>query len=131
MIRTSSFSFYSEGIGASGTEGWKLFLMMVFGSFVAGATSEGGGSVAFPVMTLVLGIAPDIARDFSLMIQSIGMTAAMFGIFYSRIAIDWLAFKFATESSSDFNLLHQTSPEMSQRCFLSLYSLRSQYICSF
>ena len=32
-------------------------------------TSEGGGAVAFPVMTLALGIAPSVARDFSLMIQ--------------------------------------------------------------
>ena len=38
-------------------------------------TSEGGGAVAFPVMTLALGIPPAVARDFSLMIQSCGMTA--------------------------------------------------------
>jgi hypothetical protein len=36
----------------------------LFGSFVDGATSEGGGAVASPVMTLALGIAPVIARDF-------------------------------------------------------------------
>ena len=35
-------------------------------------TSEGGGAVAFPVMTLALGIPPAVARDFSLMIQSCG-----------------------------------------------------------
>ena len=46
---------------------------MIFGSMVAGATSEGGGAVAFPVMTLALKIAPAIARDFSLMTQSCGM----------------------------------------------------------
>jgi hypothetical protein len=39
---------------------------------VAGATSEGGGAVAFPVMTLALKIKPAIARDFSLMTQSCG-----------------------------------------------------------
>ena len=42
---------------------------MIFGATVAGMTSEGGGAVAFPVMTLALGIAPSVARDFSLMIQ--------------------------------------------------------------
>ena len=26
---------------------------MVFASFVAGATSEGGGAIAFPIMTLI------------------------------------------------------------------------------
>jgi hypothetical protein len=49
---------------------------------VAGATSEGGASVAFPVMTLVFGIAPVVARDFSFMIQSVGMTCASFTILY-------------------------------------------------
>jgi hypothetical protein len=37
-----------------------------------GMTSEGGGAVAFPVMTLALSISPAVARDFSLMIQSCG-----------------------------------------------------------
>ena len=37
-----------------------------------GMTSEGGGAVAFPVMTLALKVAPTVARDFSLMIQSCG-----------------------------------------------------------
>lgn len=35
-------------------------------------TSEGGGAVAFPVMTLLLQIDPITARDFSLIIQSAG-----------------------------------------------------------
>ena len=35
-------------------------------------TSEGGGAVAFPVMTLGLGLRPAIARDFSMMIQMTG-----------------------------------------------------------
>lgn len=39
---------------------------------MGGMTSEGGGAVAFPVMTLALGIKPAVARDFSLMIQSCG-----------------------------------------------------------
>ena len=55
---------------------------MVFGSMVAGATSEGGAAVAFPVMTLVFGIAPPVARDFSFMIQSVGMTCASFTILF-------------------------------------------------
>ena len=39
---------------------------------LVGMTSEGGGAVAFPVMTLALHITPAVARDFSLMIQSCG-----------------------------------------------------------
>jgi hypothetical protein len=49
-----------------------MSITMIFGSIVAGATSEGGGAVAFPVMTLALKIKPAIARDFSLMTQSCG-----------------------------------------------------------
>lgn len=60
--------------------GWPMAVTMVFGSFIAGATSEGGGAVAFPVMTLVLDIPPAVARDFSLMCQSIGMTSASLSI---------------------------------------------------
>lgn len=52
-------------------------------------TSEGGGSVAFPVMTLAFKITPSIARDFSLMIQSVGMTAAAFTIFWMKIQLEW------------------------------------------
>ena len=49
-----------------------LSITMVFGATIGGMTSEGGGAVAFPVMTLALGIKPSVARDFSLMIQSCG-----------------------------------------------------------
>ena len=66
---------------------WVASLTMVFGSFIAGATSEGGGAVAFPVFTLVLGIKPAIARDFSIMIQSVGMTAAAITILSLRIPV--------------------------------------------
>lgn len=63
-------------------------ITMAVGSFIAGSTSEGGGAVAFPVMTLLFDVKPAVARDFSLMIQSIGMTSAAIAIFMSRIAIE-------------------------------------------
>ncbi|KAH7716817.1 Protein F26A1.8 [Aphelenchoides avenae] len=62
---------------------WQMPLTMTVGATVAGMTSEGGGAVAFPVMTLLLGIDPIVARDFSLMIQSCGMTSATFAILWS------------------------------------------------
>lgn len=73
-------------------KGWTMTVTMVLGAFVAGSTTLGGGAVAFPVMTLVLQLDSSIARDFSLMIQSIGMTAALWGIFYQRIVVDMTAF---------------------------------------
>ncbi len=67
---------------------WVMSLTMMLGAFVAGSTCLGGGAVAFPVMTLVLGISTYDARDFSFMIQSVGMTSASLGIlFQSRTAL--------------------------------------------
>ncbi|MCU0796722.1 MAG: sulfite exporter TauE/SafE family protein [Akkermansiaceae bacterium] len=51
-------------------------LIMVLGAFVAGLTPEGGGAVAFPVLSVFFSVDRVLARDFSLMIQSIGMTSA-------------------------------------------------------
>ena len=51
-------------------------------------TCAGGGAVAFPVMTLAFNVKPSIARDVSLMIQSSGMTAASFTIFFMRVKIE-------------------------------------------
>lgn len=70
-------------------ENWPISLTMVFGSFIAGATSEGGGAVAFPVFTKVLKIDPAQAKVFSLAIQSVGMTAASLLILRMRVAVDW------------------------------------------
>jgi uncharacterized membrane protein YfcA len=74
---------------------WPLFrthgfmtLTMVAGSFIAGVSSEGGGAVAYPVMTLVFEIDPAVARNFSLAIQSVGMTAAALYIWARRIPVE-------------------------------------------
>ena len=70
-------------------------ITMAVGSFIAGSTSEGGGAVAFPVMTLLFDIQPTVARDFSLMIQSVGMTSAAVTILIRRITIEPRAILFA------------------------------------
>jgi len=70
-------------------DNWPITLTMVFGSFIAGATSEGGGAIAFPVFTKVLNISPLDAKVFSLAIQSVGMMAATFTIVCMRIAVEW------------------------------------------
>lgn len=69
-------------------ENWFVSVIMVFGSFVAGASSEGGGAIAFPALTLLYDIHPFIARNFSLAIQSVGMTAAAFVIYKLKIPIE-------------------------------------------
>lgn len=55
---------------------WYYPAMMVGGAFVAGFTPEGGGAVAFPVLSVFLKVDRVLARDFAMMIQSIGMTSA-------------------------------------------------------
>jgi uncharacterized membrane protein YfcA len=76
--------------------GYWMSVTMVFGSLVAGATSVGGAAVAFPVMTLAFGIAPAVARDFALMIQTVGMLSAAFTIVYQRIVVDWTCIVWCT-----------------------------------
>ncbi len=66
-------SFSSLGFLASH---WHYPLIMVLGAFVAGLTPEGGGAVAFPILSIFFDLERPLARDFSLMIQSVGMTSA-------------------------------------------------------
>jgi len=70
---------------------WRISLTMAFGSFVAGATAEAGGAVAFPVFTKVLAIPATQAKLFSLATQSVGMGAALFTILLLRIRVEWRA----------------------------------------
>ncbi len=52
--------------------------------------------MAFPVFTLLLNIAPSVARNFSFAIQSIGMIAASLLIIGLRIPIEWNAMRHRT-----------------------------------
>lgn len=63
---------------------WQIIPTAVFASFIAGATAEGGGAVTFPVMTLILDVNPTVARDFSFMLQSVGMTSAAYSICFTQ-----------------------------------------------
>lgn len=75
---------------------WQVALTMAFGSFIAGATSEGGGAIAFPVFTKILHIAPRDAKIFSLAIQSVGMTAASLVILFMKIKLEWRVIRWAS-----------------------------------
>lgn len=63
---------------------WIYSLMMMFGASVAGYTPEGGGAVAYPILSLYFQITPPIARDFSLAIQAIGMVSASIYIIFNK-----------------------------------------------
>lgn len=76
MLATNQFGLFKPY--------WPLSLTMLFGSFVAGATPQGGAAVAFPVFTKVFQIPSADARTFGLMIQSFGMTMASITILLRR-----------------------------------------------
>ncbi len=57
-------------------EHWPIALAMTVGSYVAGSTPMGGGTVGFPILVLLFDQPADLGRDFSFAIQSIGMTSA-------------------------------------------------------
>jgi uncharacterized membrane protein YfcA len=78
------------------SELWFMSVTMVFGSFIAGASAEGGGAVAFPVMTLLYKIPPEVARNFSLAIQSVGMTTASYLIIIKKFKV---AYKYLVPAS--------------------------------
>ena len=52
--------------------------------------------MAFPIMTLVFGILPAVARDFSFMIQSAGMTAAAATIAIMQVQVEMHSIIYAT-----------------------------------
>ncbi len=70
-------------------DNWVAAVTMVFGSFVAGSTPQGGGAVAFPVFTKGLEIPADVARTFSLAIQTVGMGSAAAAIVINRRRVEW------------------------------------------
>lgn len=106
---------------------WYMTVTMIFGSFIAGASSEGGGAIAYPVMTLGFQIAPDVARNFSLAIQSIGMTAATLWIVAKRITIEktylWLAMSGGTLGIilATFFIVPLVSPAYAKMVFVSFW----------
>lgn len=77
-------------------DNWRVSLVMIFGSIVAGGTSEGGGAVAFPFFTKVLSIDPWTAKLFSLCCQSVGMTTASLIIILLKIRVDWYVILWAS-----------------------------------
>ena len=63
---------------------YPMTLAMIAGSMIAGSTPLGGGVVAFPVAVLVIGFTPAEGRDFTVLIQSIGMNAAAYLIIMDK-----------------------------------------------
>jgi len=69
-------------------EQWPIALAMALGSYVAGSTPMGGGTVGFPVLVLVFDFPASLGRNFGLVIQSIGMTSAAIFIVCRRVPVE-------------------------------------------
>jgi uncharacterized membrane protein YfcA len=70
-------------------ENWPMAIAMAVGSYIAGSTPMGGGTIGFPVLVLVFGESAVVGRDFSFAIQAIGMTSASVYILSRRLPIAW------------------------------------------
>jgi len=70
-------------------EHWGIAVAMSFGSYVAGSTPMGGGTVGFPILVLAFHEPAVLGRDFSFAVQSIGMTSASIFILSRRQQLEW------------------------------------------
>lgn len=70
-------------------ENWGIAAAMALGSYFAGSTPMGGGTVGFPVLTLLFDYPASFGRDFGLAVQSIGMVSASIYIFSNGRPLDW------------------------------------------
>lgn len=70
-------------------EHWGIAVAMSAGSYVAGSTPMGGGTVGFPILVLLFHQSAQLGRDFSFAVQSIGMTSASIFIITRRQRIEW------------------------------------------
>ncbi len=68
---------------------WPIALAMALGSYVAGSTPMGGGTVGFPILVLLFELPATLGRDFSFAVQSIGMTSASIFILARRQPLAW------------------------------------------
>jgi uncharacterized protein len=74
---------------------WPITLAMLFGSYVAGSTPMGGGSVAFPILVLLFGEPARLGRDFSFAVQSLGMGSAVLYMLVSGRPLAWGVLRWA------------------------------------
>ncbi len=80
-------------------DNWEAGATMLFGSFLAGSSPEGGGAVAFPVLTKGLDVSAPVARTFGLCIQAVGMTVAAISIVLCRRPVHWRSAAIATTAA--------------------------------
>ncbi|WP_416305293.1 sulfite exporter TauE/SafE family protein [Neptunicella sp. SCSIO 80796] len=73
-----------NGLWPVAIQHWPMAAAMAIGSYAAGSTPMGGGTVGFPVLVLLFELPASLGRDFSFAVQSIGMVSASIFIFARR-----------------------------------------------
>jgi uncharacterized membrane protein YfcA len=68
---------------------WPIALAMTFGSYIAGSTPMGGGTVGFPILVLLFDMPGSLGRNFGLAIQSVGMVSASIYILSLKKNVAW------------------------------------------
>jgi uncharacterized membrane protein YfcA len=63
---------------------WPIAAAMAAGSYAAGSTPMGGGTVGFPILVLLFDQPAQLGRDFSFAVQAIGMVSASIFILARR-----------------------------------------------
>lgn len=79
-----------ETVGAH----WPIAAAMAVGSYFAGSTPMGGGTIGFPVLVLVFDEPATLGRNFSLAVQSIGMVSASIFLLSRRRPMEWTLLRF-------------------------------------
>lgn len=83
----------TQGAWQTALEHWPMALAMALGSYAAGSTPMGGGTVGFPVLVLFFDTPATLGRDFSFAVQSIGMISGSIYILARRQPLAWAMLK--------------------------------------
>lgn len=86
---------FGFGLWPHAQANWPIALAMALGSYVAGSTPMGGGTVGFPVLVLLFHTPAAFGRNFGLLIQSVGMTSASIFIICRRTPIESRTLRFS------------------------------------
>jgi len=106
---------------------WRMAVVMVLGSVVAGSTPMGGGTVAFPVLVLLFHESASIGRNFAMAIQALGMTSAMIFILCRRTPIQFRMLVGASAGAAvgllfgTFTIAPHLSPSVVKLLFASVW----------
>ncbi len=96
---TWAWLVFGNGMWETAASHWPIGLAMALGSYAAGSTPMGGGTVGFPILVLLFEMPASLGRDFSFAIQSIGMVSASIFILARRQPLAYSMLKGAVAGS--------------------------------